>query len=434
VLNEVVFYTKFSGNFAKHLGGFMKFLKKYYFGIPLVLRILAGLIIGAILGILIPSGSGKVLSLLGEVFIGSLKALAPVLVFFLIMSSIAHSRHIEGKVIRDIIILYIVTTLIAAAVAVAVANIFPVKLSFPGSSADYSAAPQSLGDVIYSFILSIFINPVHALANGNYISILFWACIFGVVLKKAQDSTKVVLKDISNCVSKAIAWVIQFAPFGIMGISYTNVSSEGLSIFTDYGILIAELVGTMLFTSCVLNPILGSILLKRNSYPLLFRCLKKSAITAFFTRSSAANIPMNMELCRELELDEDVYSVTIPLGSIVNMDGAAVVITIMTLSAVFTLNIATSVPMMLFLSVIAALAACGTSGVAGGSLMLIPMACSIFGIPQDIAWQVVGIGFIIGVVQDSFETALNSSGDAFFTAIAVFRDWARKDNGDKIRF
>ena len=405
---------------------------KKYTSVPLVLRIFLGLVIGSLLALVIPEKNGKFLIMLGDLFISSLKSLAPILVFVLIVASIARGRRIEGKVIRDIVILYMLTTLIAAVVAVVVAEFFPVKLVFPGSDADYSSAPQNIGDVLYAFIIGIFANPVAAVTNGQYISILFWSCIFGVILKKSSDATKDILQDASDCISKTIAYVIQFAPFGIMGIAYTNVATSGLKIFTDYGLLIVELVATMLITSCIINPILGSIMLKRNTYPLLWRCLKKSAITAFFTRSSAANIPMNMELCKELELDEDVYSVTIPLGSVINMDGAAVVVTIMTLSTVFTLNMNPSFTMMILLSIVSTLAACGTSGVAGGSLMLIPMACSIFGIPQEIAWQVVGIGFIIGVVQDSFETALNSSGDAFFTSVAVFRD--RQRNGKEIKF
>ena len=408
-----------------------KILKKYV-ETSLILRIAIGLVLGAILGVFFKNLGFLVL--LGNIFIGALKALAPILVFVLILSSIASSKHIEGKIIRDVLLLYMATTLIASVIAVVVANVFPVKLIFPGSSADYSAAPKGIGEVLSTFILNIFTNPVAALVNGNYIAILFWACVFGIALKMAGDTTKDVLKDFSKAVSKTIAWVIQFAPFGILGICYNNVATSGLAIFKNYGLLIVELVVTMMFTSCVINPILGTILLKRNTYPLLLRCLKKSAITAFFTRSSAANIPMNMELCKELNLDEDVYSVTIPLGSIINMDGAAVVIAIMTISAVKTLNIPASLPLMFILCIIATLAACGTSGIAGGSLMLIPMACSIFGIPQDIAWQVVGIGFMIGVIQDSFETALNSSGDAFFTAVASFRDWQRTGKGDMIKF
>ena len=411
----------------------MGLLKKYT-GIPLVLRIAIGLALGIALGVLIKPENGRVIILLGDVFIGSLKSLAPILVFVLIISSIARSKHMEGKVIRDIIAMYIITTLIAAVVAVAVANIWPVRLVFPGSNADYSGAPKGISEVLYGFVLGIFSNPVAALSNGQYISILFWACVAGSILKKSSDITKNVLQDVSDCVSKTIACVIQFAPFGIFGIAYNNVSASGLEIFANYGLLIAELVGTMIVTSCVINPLIGSALLKRNAYPLLWRCLKKSAITAFFTRSSAANIPMNMELCKELGLDEDVYSVTIPLGSVINMDGAAVVITIMTLSAVGTVGVKTSLPMMVLLSIVSTLAACGSSGVAGGSLMLIPMACSIFGLPQDVAWQVVGIGFMIGVIQDSFETALNSSGDAFFTAVAEFRDRQRNGRADEVVF
>lgn len=405
---------------------------KSYVKVPLILRIAIGLVAGAILGFIVKDL--KFVMLLGNIFIGGLKALAPVLIFILIIASIAQSKHIEGKVIRDIIILYMLTTLIAAVIAVFVARTFPLTLKFPGSTDNYSGAPDSISTVLINFVLSIFINPFKAIVDANYIAILFWSCVFGLALKASGEKTKEVLSDLSDGISKAIAWVIQFAPFGVFGICYENVSTSGAEIFANYGLLILELVGTMLITSCVINPILGSLLLKRNTYPLLFRCLKKSAITAFFTRSSAANIPMNMELCKELNLDKDVYSVTIPLGSIINMDGAAVVITIMTLATVNTLKISVGLPMMILLSVIATFAACGTSGVAGGSLMLIPMACSIFGISEDISWKIVGIGFMIGVIQDSFETALNSSGDAFFTAVAIFKDWMRKGKEDQIKF
>ena len=405
---------------------------KSYVKVPLILRIAIGLVLGAILGFIVKDV--KIIMLLGSIFIGGLKALAPILIFILIIASIAQSKHIEGKVIRDILILYMLTTLIAATVAVIVSNIFPLTLKFPGSTDNYSGAPDSIGTVLMNFVMSIFTNPLKAIVEANYISILFWSCVFGLALKPSGEKTKAVLQDLSDGISKAIAWVIQFAPFGVFGICYENVSTSGSEIFANYGLLILELVGTMLFTSCVINPILGSILLKRNTYPLLARCMKKSAITAFFTRSSAANIPMNMELCEELNLDKDVYSVTIPLGSIINMDGAAVVITIMTLATVHTLNISVGLPLMIVLSIIATLAACGTSGVAGGSLMLIPMACSIFGIGEDISWKIVGIGFMIGVIQDSFETALNSSGDAFFTAVAIFKDWIRKGKGDQVKF
>jgi serine/threonine transporter len=276
-------------------------------------------------------------------------------------------------------------------------------------------------------------NPISAIIGGNYVGILTWAVILGLALRKlANDQTKDVLNDISNAVSTVVGWVIQLAPFGIMGLVFSSVSEYGLEIFTSYGKLLAVLVGCMLFIALVINPAIVAFLLKKNPYPLVFRCLKESGITAFFTRSSAANIPVNMQLCEKLGLDKDMYSVSIPLGATINMDGAAITITVMTLAAAHTLGISVDIPTAIILSVLATLAACGASGVAGGSLLLIPMACSLFGISNDIAMQVVGVGFIIGVVQDSVETALNSAGDVLFAATAEFREWIKE--GKEVKF
>ena len=268
--------------------------------------------------------------------------------------------------------------------------------------------------------------------NANYIGILTWALLFGFALRAASESTKYMMTELSEGVSKVVRWIINLAPFGIMGLVFSSVSEYGLEIFTSYGKLLVVLVGCMLFIALVVNPIIVACLLKRNPYPLVFRCLKESGVTAFFTRSSAANIPVNMQLCEKLGLDKDIYSVSIPLGATINMDGAAITITVMTLAAAHTLGISVDIPTAIVLSVLATLAACGASGVAGGSLLLIPMACSLFGISNDIAMQVVGVGFIIGVVQDSVETALNSAGDVLFAATAEFHEWIKE--GKEVKF
>ena len=285
-----------------------------------------------------------------------------------------------------------------------------------------------------TLLTNMVMSPVQALAQANYIGILFWSIILGFALKlMASERTIEVFSDLADVVSQIVRWVIQFAPFGILGLVFSSVSSNGLDIFVDYGKLLALLVGCMLLTALVTNPLISFLMLRRNPYPLLWRCLRVSGLNAFFTRSSAANIPINMELCRNLELDEDFYSVSIPLGSTINMNGAAVTITVLTLAVAHTIGLEVSLASAIFLSIIATLGACGSSGVAGGSLLLVPMACSFFGISNDIAMQAVAVGFIIGVVQDSVETALNSSSDAFFTATAEYFDRkrvARKEHLD----
>ncbi len=290
---------------------------------------------------------------------------------------------------------------------------------------DTSVAPQGMSEVVFNLLRSFVVNPIEALASANYIGILFWA-ILGIALKKASPATKGMLEDVSSAVSAVVRWVINCAPLGILGLMYTAVASSGTEIFIQYGELIALLVGTMLLVALVINPLIVGIALRQNPYPLVFRCLRKSGVTAFFTRSSAANIPVNMELCRELGLDENLYSVSIPLGATINMDGAAVTITVFSLVAAFTAGIPVTIPMAVFLSVVATFSACGTSGVAGGSLMLVPLGCSLFGISGDVAMQLVDVGFIISVIQDSLETALNSSGDVLFTATAEFREWKKQ--------
>lgn len=406
----------------------MKIVKAYN-SVSLVLRIVIGLVIGLILALVVPKAAW--ISMFGTLFVGALKAIAPVLVFVLVASSLAQSREKMGSQFATIIILYLVSTFLAAAVAVLASTAFPVTLKQLADAAD-SAAPETIGEIFKTLLGNIVSNPVASLANANYLGILFWAIILGVALRGAADTTKTFMSNCSDAVSKAVRWVINLAPFGIMGLMFDAVSSSGMAIFTDYGKLLLILVGCMLVSALVINPIMVFLCIRKNPYPLVFRCLKESGITAFFTRSSAANIPVNMSLCEKLGLNRELYSVSIPLGATINMAGAAVTITVMTLSAVHTQGIEVFLPLAILLSVMAALGACGASGVAGGSLLLIPMACSLFGISNDVAMQVVGVGFIIGVIQDSVETAINSSSDALFTAAAEFRQWRKA--GKEIKF
>lgn len=396
----------------------------------LILRILIGLVIGAALGLLFPKAAW--ISLFGDIFVGALKAVAPILVFVLVISSLSRANSGIGKKFRTVIILYMLSTFLAAIVAVFASFFFPVTLKLT-ETAVTDTAPGGISEVLHSLLNNIVANPVESLMNANYIGILTWAVIFGLALKKyASDSTKRVLNDISDAVSLAVRWVISLAPFGILGLIFQSVSANGLGIFTDYGKLLCLLVGCMLTVALIVDPLIAGICLHRNPYPLVLRCLKESGLTAFFTRSSAANIPINMSLCEKLGLDKDLYSVSIPLGATINMDGAAITVTVMTMAAAHTVGTAVDIPTAIILSILSALAACGASGVAGGSLLLIPMACSLFGIGNDITMQVVGVGFIISVVQDSFETAINSSGDVLFAATAEFREWIK--NGREVKF
>lgn len=392
----------------------------------LMLRILIGIIIGAVLALTIPGHS--VIAILGDLFVGALKAMAPVLVAILVMSSVATARNSIGSRFRTIILLYMLTTLMAAVIAVVGSFLFPVNIALVNVESATGSAPGQLCDVFRNFLNGIMSNPITAIANANYLSILFWAVVIGLALKVvASEQTISSLHHWAEAVSKVVGWIIQCAPFGILGLVYASVSTSGLEIFTTYGKLLLLLVGCMVLVSLVLNPIIVGCMLRCNPYPLVWQCLKESAVSAFFTRSSAANIPVNMALCKRMGIDEDFYSVSIPLGSIINMDGAAITITVMTLATCHTLGIEASFGSALLLSIIATLGACGASGVAGGSLLLIPMACSLFGISNDIAMQVVAVGFIIGVVQDSVETALNSSGDALFTIAADMRERMKRD-------
>lgn len=407
----------------------MKNLFQKWMDISLVKRILAGLILGAVLGLLIPSATG--IGILGDLFVGALKAIAPILVFFLVMSSLCNAGETHGGVIRTVIILYMFSTLLAAIIAVFASMAFPCTLTLAEAAAD-TAPPSGVAEVLQTLLLNIVSNPINSLANANYLGILSWAVLLGLAFRSAGEQTKNFLKDISRAISTLVTWIINMAPFGILGLVFSTISTSGLEIFTEYGKLLILLVGCMLSITFITNPILVYWCIRTNPYPLIFKCLKRSAITAFFTRSSAANIPINMAVCEEMNLDKDTYSVSIPLGATINMDGAAITITVMTMAAAYTMGISVDIPTAIILSVLAALSACGASGVAGGSLLLIPMACSLFGIPDDISMQVVGVGFIIGVVQDSVETALNSSSDLLLSASAEFRQWRKE--GREITF
>ncbi len=409
----------------------MKQIVKKWNDISLILRILIGLVIGAVLGLTLPGATG--ISLLGDIFVGALKAIAPVLVFVLVISSLAQASAGIGKKFRTVIILYMLSTFLAAVVAVLASFAFPVALKLITDSSVTETAPSGIVEVLTSLLNNIVANPVDAIVKANYIGILSWSVVLGLALKKhASDNTKMMLRDVSDAVSQAVRWVINLAPFGILGLVFSSVSDNGLSIFTDYGRLLLLLVGCMLAVALIVDPLIAGICLRRNPYPLVLRCFKESGLTAFFTRSSAANIPINMALCEKLGLDKDVYSVSIPLGATINMDGAAITITVMTMAAAHTVGVDVDIPTAIILSVLSALAACGASGVTGGSLLLIPMACSLFGIGSDIAMQVVGVGFIVGVVQDSFETAINSSGDVLFAATAEYRQWIKE--GREVKF
>ena len=408
----------------------MKKLWNKWTEIALVKRILVGLVLGAILGLTVPGATG--ISILGDVFVSALKAIAPLLVFFLVISSLCNAGNSHGGVIKTVIILYMFSTVLAAVIAVFTSMAFPVKLTLATAAATDTAAPQGIAEVLNNLLLNVVANPVSSLVNANYVGILTWAILLGLAFRAANDMTKNVLNDIANGTSTVVSWIINMAPFGIFGLVFNTVSTNGLEIFTTYGKLLALLVGCMLFIYFVTNPLLVYWCIRQNPYPLIFHCLKRSALTAFFTRSSAANIPVNMKVCEEMGLDRDTYSVTIPLGATINMDGAAITITVMTMATAFTLGIHVDIPTAIILSLLAALSACGASGVAGGSLLLIPMACSLFGISDDISMQVVAVGFIIGVIQDSVETALNSSSDLLLSASAEFRQWRLE--GKEIQF
>lgn len=398
--------------------------------INLIYRILAGIVLGAILAIIVRL-AGVIeyfswIKILGDIFVGALKAIAPILVFILVINAFCNSGKKLDKRFGTIIFLYILTTFIAAFVAVIASFLFPINLSGLLSNEATGTPPQGIAEVILNLFTNMVKNPVGAIVEGNYLGVLFWAIVLGFALKKSSETTKVIIQDISSAVSSCVRFVISLAPIGIFGIIFDTVANQGLGIFTTYGKLILVLVGCMLFVSLVINPIIASIMIKKNAYPLVLKCLKESGITAFFTRSSAANIPVNMKLCESLGLDKDFYSVSIPLGATINMDGAAITITVLAMAAAVTCGVQIDIPTALLLSVIATLGACGASGVPSGSLMLVPLACSLFGVDSSIAMQVIAVGLAVSVVQDSLETALNSSGDALFTCIAEYREWQKQ--------
>ena len=386
--------------------------------ISLVKRIICGLIIGILLGLTVPQVT--VISILGDLFVSALRAVAPLLVLFLVMGALAHQGNGTRSNMKQVIFLYLFGTFVSGCVAVAASFLFPVTITLTQSADTAAAAPSGIGEVLNSLLVSVVSNPVDALANANYLGILAWAVLLGIALRKAGEGTKSAIMQIADAFSLIVRWIINCAPLGVLGLVFTTISEQGLSSLLGYGRLILLLVGTMAFVAFIVNPLITFAALRQNPYPLVLKCLKDSGITAFFTRSSAANIPVNMKLCEELGLDRNTYAVSIPLGSTINMGGASITISILALAAVHTLGISVDIPTAVILCVLSAASACGASGVAGGSLLLVPLACSLFGIPDDIAMQVVGTGFIVGVIQDSCETAINSSTDVLYTAIAEF--------------
>ncbi|SDQ03302.1 serine/threonine transporter [Streptococcus equinus] len=390
----------------------------------LIKRIIIGVILGFILGMTVPKLSG--IGILGDLFVGGLKAVAPLLVFVLVASALSQNEKGQKTNMSTIIGLYLVGTLAAALVAVVVNYIFPITLTLDTATQPKLSSPEGVGQVFHSLLLKMVDNPINALGSANYIGVLTWAVIFGLAFRNSNKTTKDMLQTMAEVTSQVVRWIINLAPFGILGLVFKTISDNGVKILANYGFLILALVGTMFFVALVVNPFIAFIFMRKNPYPLVFRCLRDSGLTAFFTRSSAANIPVNMKLCEDLGLDEDTYRVSIPLGATINMGGAAITINVLTLAAVNTLGIHVDFPTAFLLSVLSAVSACGASGVTGGSLLLVPVACSLFGISNDLAMQVVGVGFIVGVVQDSCETALNSSTDVLFTAVAEKSVWGKK--------
>ena len=398
----------------------MKTLITRWTATSLVLRIFSGALLGIIFALLLPQAIG--ISMLGAFFVGALKSVAPLLVLILVLDSLLNTPHGIGAKLRLIVFMYIISMVLAAAFAAAVSFLFPVELPLSTSALALPASSDNLSPHLFSQLLSgITENPLAAVANANYISILFWSIIFGLALKNfASPTTKQFLKDLTHGISKVVSWLIEFAPFGILGLVFEAVSTNGLIVFEQYGRLVATIVGCMLAVALFIIPLMVALLLRRNPYPLVFRCLKESGITAFFTRSSAANIPVNMDLCQRLQLDENIYAVSIPLGATLNMNASAVTLTILALAAAHSLGLEVGFGTAFVLCLFSTISACGASGVAGGSLLLIPLTCSLLGIPENISAQVVAIGFITSIIQDSFETTVNSASDVIFTATADY--------------
>lgn len=385
----------------------------------LIKRISLGIICGALLAVLFPQASA--IGLLGEIFVGGLKAIAPLLVFALVANALSQQKKGEKSNMKKVILLYLLGTFAAALVSVLVSFVFPLEIDLADAKQSLSP-PDGIGQVLSNLLLKLVDNPLNALISANYIGVLSWAVVFGIAMREASHHSKDLLRTSAEVTSKIVEWIINLAPFGILGLVYTTISGKGFQALQSYGLLLLVLIATMLIVALIINPLIVFVMLRKNPYPLVWRCLRVSGVTAFFTRSSAANIPVNMKLCRDLNLNPETYSVSIPLGATINMAGAAITINTLTLAAVHTLGIQVDFATAFVLSIVAAISACGASGVAGGSLLLIPVACSLFGISNDLAMQVVSVGFVIGVIQDSCETALNSSTDVLFTAVAEMRN------------
>ena len=399
----------------------------------LVKRIAIGLILGLLVALVNPSiqqtldfNLASNVGVLGQVFVKALRAVAPILIFFLVMAALAKKKVGSKSNMKEIIVLYLLGTFLAAVIAVIASMLFPSEVALAVRE-DASAAPQSVGEVLLALVLNVVDNPLNAIFKANFIGVLAWSIGLGLALRHASENTKQTVADFAEAISAIVRLIISFAPLGVFGLVAETLSDKGLSALGGYAQLLVVLIGTMLFTAFVINPLLVYWKIRRNPYPLVWTCVRESGVTAFFTRSSAANIPVNIALAKRLNLDEETYSVAIPLGATINMAGAAITITVLTLAAVNTLGMEVPFISAVLLSVVASLCACGASGVAGGSLLLIPLACSLFGISDDVAAQMIGVGFIIGILQDSTETALNSSTDVLFTA-AVCMEEERKNN------
>ncbi|MDG4508304.1 serine/threonine transporter SstT [Streptococcus suis] len=389
----------------------------------LIRKIGIGVVLGVLLGLIAPKIT--VIALFGSLFVGALKAIAPLLVLTLVAHALSQAPAGQKSNMRTVICLYLFGTFAAAFIAVGASYLFPIKLVLSTTMTTDITPPQGIAEVFQDLLLKIVDNPINALATANYIGVLTWAAVFGLAFRNASQHTKDLLQSTAEVTSKVVGWIIGLAPFGIMGLVFDTIANNGLTALKDYGLLLLLLVGSMIFVALVVNPLIAFMIMRKNPYPLVLKCLRVSGVTAFFTRSSAANIPVNMQLCKRLGVDPDTYSVSIPLGATINMAGAAITINILTMAAVHTLGISVDFSSALLLSVVASLSAAGASGVAGGSLLLIPVACSLFGIPNEIAMQVVGVGFVVGVIQDSCETALNSSTDVLFTVVAERSAWKK---------
>ncbi|MBY4961272.1 serine/threonine transporter SstT [Streptococcus suis] len=389
----------------------------------LIRKIGIGVVLGVLLGLIAPKIA--VIALFGSLFVGALKAIAPLLVLTLVAHALSQAPAGQKSNMRTVICLYLFGTFAAAFIAVGASYLFPIKLVLSTTTTTDITPPQGIAEVFQDLLLKIVDNPINALATANYIGVLTWAAVFGLAFRHASKTTKDLLQSAAEVTSKVVGWIIGLAPFGIMGLVFDTIANNGLTALKDYGLLLLLLVGSMAFVALVVNPLIAFMVMRKNPYPLVLECLRVSGVTAFFTRSSAANIPVNMQLAKRLGVDSDTYSVSIPLGATVNMAGAAITINILTMAAVNTLGITVDFSSALLLSVVASLSAAGASGVAGGSLLLIPVACSLFGIPNELAMQVVGVGFVVGVIQDSCETALNSSTDVLFTVVAERSAWKK---------